>query len=166
MDLGTDPEIKDIRGYTALMCAVEKGLVMLSDYTDPRVNNEVGIGKLLNARGRIQKTVPVGDHPALGITGQQAVKTVPVGDHPALGVTGQQAVKQDEVWTCPGCQQHTGEIKAMCANLNQLENKQGIIKDIVTVYSQNQDEMKEKFMVCQAELHDYKVRYEDLKGKS
>ena len=147
VDLGTDPEIRDIRGYTALMCAVEKGLVKLSDYTDPRVNNEAGIGKLLNARGRIQKTVPV-------------------GDHPALGVTGQQVVKQADVWTCPGCQQHPGEIRAMCANLNKLENKHGIIKDIVTVYSQNQDEMKEKFMVCHSELHDYKVRYEDLKGKS
>ena len=90
VDLGTDPEIKDIRGYTALMCAVEKGLVQLSDYTDPRVNNEVGIGKLLNARGRIQKTVPVGDQTVLGVTGQQAVKTVPVGDHPAQGVIGQQ----------------------------------------------------------------------------
>ena len=128
------------------MCAVEKGLVQLSDYSDPRVTNEVGIGKLLNARGRIQKTATV-------------------GDIPALGVTGQQAVKQAELWTCPGCQQHPGEIKAMCTNLDQLENKQGIIKDIVTVYSQNQDEMKEKFMVCQAELHDYKVKYEELKVK-
>ena len=82
VDLGTDPEIKDIRGYTALMCAVEKGLVKLSDYSDPRVNNEVGIGKLLNARERIQKTVPVGDQTALGVTGQQAVKTVPVEEHP------------------------------------------------------------------------------------
>ena len=124
------------------MCAVEKGLVKLSDYTDPRVNNEVGIGKLLNARGRIQKTVPVGDHPAVGVTGQQAVKTVPVGDHTAHGVTGQRAVKQAEMWTCPGCQQHPGEIEAINIKLDKLVNDQGTVKDIVTIYAQNHENIK------------------------
>ena len=164
VDLGTDPEIKDIRGYTSLMCAVEKGLVKLSDYTDPRVNNEVGIGKLLNARGRIQKTVSVGEHPALqGVTGpcgQQAVKTVPVCDHAGLDVTGQ-AVKQADVWTCPGCQQHPGKIKEMNIKLDKLMNDQGTVKDIVTLYAQNHEEILKKVVLCETDMNAYKVKLDE-----
>ena len=49
LDLGADPNIKDIRGYTPLMCALEKGFALKYDPLGPRSENEKGIGKLLKA---------------------------------------------------------------------------------------------------------------------
>ena len=49
LELGVDPNIKDIRGYTPLMCALEKGYVRIYDPTDPRSQNENGFGRLLKA---------------------------------------------------------------------------------------------------------------------
>ena len=49
LELGADPNIKDIRGYTPLMCALEKGYVRIYDPTDPRSQNENGFGRLLKA---------------------------------------------------------------------------------------------------------------------
>ena len=50
LELGSDPNIKDIiRGYTPLMCALEKGYVVLYDQGDPRRANVQGLGRLLNA---------------------------------------------------------------------------------------------------------------------
>ena len=47
LELGANPNIKDIRGYTPLMCAIEKGYVVTHDPNDPRNITEKGIGKLL-----------------------------------------------------------------------------------------------------------------------
>ena len=49
LELGADPNIKDIRGYTPLMCALQKGYVDLYDQDDPRRANVQGLGRLLNA---------------------------------------------------------------------------------------------------------------------
>ena len=49
LELGADPNIKDIRGYTPLMCALEKGYVVLYDEDDPRRANVQGLGRLLKA---------------------------------------------------------------------------------------------------------------------
>ena len=43
LELGADPNIKDIRGYTPLMCALEKGYVVLYDQNDPRSANVHGL---------------------------------------------------------------------------------------------------------------------------
>ena len=47
LELGADPNMKDIRGYTPLMCAIEKGYAIKYDPFDPRSENEKGIGKML-----------------------------------------------------------------------------------------------------------------------
>ena len=47
LELGADPNIKDIRGYTPLMCAIEKGYAIKYDPLDPRCENDKGIGQLL-----------------------------------------------------------------------------------------------------------------------
>ena len=49
LELGADPNVKDIRGYTPLMCAIEKGFVVIFEPNDPRSTNEQGIGRLLKA---------------------------------------------------------------------------------------------------------------------
>ena len=57
LELGADPYIEDIRGYTPLMCAVEKGFVDIHDLSDPRTKNCKGIGNLLNASIKIQNVL-------------------------------------------------------------------------------------------------------------
>ena len=49
LELGADPNLKDIRGYTPLMCALEKKYIVLYDHSDPRRSNNQGMGSLLNA---------------------------------------------------------------------------------------------------------------------
>ena len=47
LELGADPDVKDIRGYTPLMCALDKRFVV-ADNTDPRNTSENSMGRLLN----------------------------------------------------------------------------------------------------------------------
>ena len=56
LELGADPNIKDIRGYTPLMCALEKGYVVLYDQDDPRRTNVQGLGRLLNAYDNVTQS--------------------------------------------------------------------------------------------------------------
>ena len=56
LELGADPNIKDIRGYTPLMCALEKGYVVLYDEDDPRRANVHGLGRLLKAYDDIRQS--------------------------------------------------------------------------------------------------------------
>ena len=49
LELGADPNLKDIRGYTPLMCALEKRYIVLYDHSDPRRSNDQGMGRMLNA---------------------------------------------------------------------------------------------------------------------
>ena len=48
LELGADPNLKDIRGYTPLMCALERKYIVLYDHSDPRRSNDQGMGSLLN----------------------------------------------------------------------------------------------------------------------
>ena len=72
LELGADPHIEDIRGYTPLMCAVEKGFIDMYDLSDPRTKNGKDIGNLLNASIKIQNVLSLntaadsagGDHKA------------------------------------------------------------------------------------------------------
>ena len=57
LELGADPYIEDIRGYTPLMCAVEKRFIDMHDLSDPRTKNGKGIGNLLNASIKIQNLI-------------------------------------------------------------------------------------------------------------
>ena len=63
LELGADPNIKDIRGYTPIMCAIEKGYAIKYDPLDPRGENKKGIGRLLKPNVEIPfmdlKTQPV-----------------------------------------------------------------------------------------------------------
>ena len=59
LDLGADPNIKDTRGYTPLMCAIEKGYVVIYNSNDPRSTNEQGMGRLLKAYDVNKETLTI-----------------------------------------------------------------------------------------------------------
>ena len=57
LELGANHTMKDVRGNTPLMCAMERGFVKLNDMTDPRLQNQSNIWKILSAKVTIHRSV-------------------------------------------------------------------------------------------------------------
>ena len=157
LELGADPNVKDIRGYTPLMCAIEKGYTIKYDPFDPRSENDKGIGQLLkvNVEPQLER-----DLETKKVDMQMAF--IMKIEHMTHKIKAQEASFKDEIATIMA--KHNDTKASISKEITSLKStKEGLEMVIMSLQTSN-DSLESKYIILQESLRQQKEDSDELKS--
>ena len=157
LELGADPNIKDIRGYTPLMCAIEKGYTIKYDPFDPRSENDKGIGQLLKVNVEPQLEW---DLETKKVDMQMAFTTKI--EHMTHKIKAQEASFKEEIATIMA--KHNDTKASISKEITSLKSTKEGLEMVIMSLQTSKDSLESKYIILQESLRQQKEDSDELKS--